>query len=429
MSELSINTSWLPGYASGSGPVPATEAEIGIVCSGRVLTHIDDSWSKSVRDVARISAYPMALWLAASWWRLRWEARPKRENLDLSWRMSHELPAAGHGYTWPAISFESDGESIGIRSRPSDGPHEPVRYLTAFDSWIDTASFEREVDAFVELVLARLDATKVREEQLCSLWRELRQERTDPQASNVRRLEARLGFDPDEAPEELLDRVDKLASRAGEVAAGEISIACAGPNAQHGIQEVEDFAGSAGIDAHIRPNAVAAPDPAATPGQRGFELARNARRAWGLGTGPVSNETLGELLGIGVGAFRDPASGGRVALAIRHGRPDHAKLLFRKRNEPGLRFEGARFLAAHITASDSDRWLAATDAFTARQKEQRGFAAELLCPIESLDDRLKGDYSESAMEDAADAFNVSERVVASHLANREKIPREWANFD
>ncbi|HCL4400875.1 TPA: hypothetical protein N2D31_006276, partial [Pseudomonas aeruginosa] len=64
-----------------------------------------------------------------------------------------------------------------------------------------------------------------------------------------------------------------------------------------------------------------------------------------------------------------------------------------------------------------DEWLVSTDIATAKQKRQRAFAAEFLCPINSLADYLNGDYSESSLEDAAEHFNVSDKIVESLLAN------------
>lgn len=51
------------------------------------------------------------------------------------------------------------------------------------------------------------------------------------------------------------------------------------------------------------------------------------------------------------------------------------------------------------------------------------FAAEFLCPIDTLVDVLKGDYSESAQEEAAEHFKVSEKTVGSLLANHGYIER------
>ena len=102
------------------------------------------------------------------------------------------------------------------------------------------------------------------------------------------------------------------------------------------------------------------------------------------------------------------------------------RLHFRKRNRAGLRFEAARLLCDELIAPDSDKWLPATDSRTSRQKIQRAFAAELLCPINSLDEFLSGDYTPERIEDAAEHFGISPLAISSHLANNNRISR-WAD--
>ena len=94
----------------------------------------------------------------------------------------------------------------------------------------------------------------------------------------------------------------------------------------------------------------------------------------------------------------------------------------RKRHPVGKRFEFARFLADYVSrAGDSGAWLASTDLATSRQKFQRAFAAEFLCPISSLIGFLGGNFTEPAIEDAASYFGVSEQTVESLLANNGYI--------
>jgi Zn-dependent peptidase ImmA (M78 family) len=80
-------------------------------------------------------------------------------------------------------------------------------------------------------------------------------------------------------------------------------------------------------------------------------------------------------------------------------------------------------MADHLRSGPGDRWLPVTDAATARQKVQRAFAAEFLCPIESLRDYLSDEFLPEAFEDAAEYFGISEMAVKSHLANHHLIPR------
>jgi hypothetical protein len=105
MTPFSMDVSWLQG-SYGPSEVRETAASLQIAAGGNIATRMEDGWSKSVQLCARVSAYPLALWIASSWWRLRWESLPFRTTPDVSWRMAHEMPAAGYGFLWPLVTFE-----------------------------------------------------------------------------------------------------------------------------------------------------------------------------------------------------------------------------------------------------------------------------------------------------------------------------------
>jgi len=188
--EFSISAEWLSAE-QGAPEIRETSALVSIQLGNHMATRAEDDWSKSVRTNVRVSAYPLALWLAASWWRLRWEPSFESARGDLSWRMAHETSAAGYGFIWPRLVFESDGENIDAICFPS-GPvaAEPVRYLENFRVSISSKIFERAIDQFVSLVLARLETVGVRDSQLQTLWQEVNDERKSPDAVAHRRYEA-----------------------------------------------------------------------------------------------------------------------------------------------------------------------------------------------------------------------------------------------
>ena len=108
---------------------------------------------------------------------------------------------------------------------------------------------------------------------------------------------------------------------------------------------------------------------------------------------------------------------------------DHQlKFVPRRRNPVGRRFELARFLGEYLRPSTHEaRWLASTDLSTFRQKYQRAFAAEFLCPIDSLTSFLGGDFSSYAIEEAAVEFDVSEQTITSLLLNNGYIHHHWTD--
>ncbi|WP_198537933.1 hypothetical protein [Vulcanococcus limneticus] len=74
---------------------------------------------------------------------------------------------------------------------------------------------EATLDAFIAAVLDRLEAWDSIHTELLDLWQELKAERADAEASRFRRLEACLGFDPDEAPEALMQQAIQMAATMG----------------------------------------------------------------------------------------------------------------------------------------------------------------------------------------------------------------------
>jgi Zn-dependent peptidase ImmA (M78 family) len=101
-----------------------------------------------------------------------------------------------------------------------------------------------------------------------------------------------------------------------------------------------------------------------------------------------------------------------------------AKVVLRSKWETGRRFDLARLLGDRIVGDKSQRLFPATPTTTYRQKFQRAFAAELLCPYEALEDQLADDYSDEKQEDAANQFRVSPLTIRTILVNRGKIARD-----
>jgi hypothetical protein len=340
--------------------------------------------------------------------------------------MSHEVAAAGHGFVWPRLVFASDGDTISVQCRPTSSlSEEPVRYLSEFDVWMRADEFETATDQFVDLVLRRLDS--LGETELHVLWKEVLSERADPDQAAGRRIEARLGYDPDEAPLELVGRIVSLATQVGTGAVDEIAPVCAGSGPESILNEVVRLASRPGVMGRIdlRRECIEE-DRNCAPWYAARLLARRLRVSLGLGTQRIGNQDLADLIGIPAQELKGqatPATSGPIGLAVRNWPGNELKFLFRKRNAPGRRFEAARFLADFLCAEQPDRWLPVTDAATARQKLQRAFAAEFLCPIESLKNYLGAEFLPEAFEDAAEYFGISERAITSHLANHHLIPR------
>jgi Zn-dependent peptidase ImmA (M78 family) len=64
---------------------------------------------------------------------------------------------------------------------------------------------------------------------------------------------------------------------------------------------------------------------------------------------------------------------------------------------------------------------------TSRQKFQRAFAAEFLCPSELIRqryaDKLDKSSVSSAIDDVSSEYDVSDQVVLHHMENGEVLPK------
>ncbi len=429
MTDLfTIDFDWIP-REFGSRIDRSTLAELSIIARGNCLTELEDQRVKTVRKSARVSAYALAEWMAGNWWRLRWE--PERNTVF--WKLSHEIGAAGEGYLWPDIAFIGDGGAVAIISRPTsarDG--QPVRYLNHHAEIIPVEAFEIAVDRFIEAVIGRLESLAPGEEDLKTLWEEVTMERRDPALSAYRKLEACMGFDPDEAPDGLMERLEGMKTAYGESAVEEMAAASM-ENADADIQKLWDEA---------RPKAVTLrmPDcgallrrlgeelrPSAFSWQRAERAAGIVRDAWSIDPGPLSSRRFSEILDMPetILQSQEATSPAPMAAGFRdNGNTDVFRAFLNRRPSTGRRFALARLVAAHLDAPESDRLLPASDAATQRQKFQRAFAQELLCPYSDLTRFLDGrEPGDDIIEDAADFFDVSPLLIRTTLVNKKVLDR------
>lgn len=431
--RFAIEAEWMSAE-SGPDELRETSALTTVRVNDEVATEAEDEWSKSVRTSVRLPLYPLAQWFAASWWRLRWEARPWRQVRPTSWRMSHEAAAAGYGYVWPPLVFVSDGETVEVECTPSRHTScDSIRYLRSFQEWIPAAAFERSVDEFVELVLTRLNVVGKTDTDLHRLWGEVIHERNNAEMTAFRRLEAQLGYDPDELPENLLQDWLKLSVDAGASAVGEIAASYSGEEPSEALSQIADLArlpgipGRAALRESLPESSIQSIQQMRWPWERGWQLARLVRTALGQNADTLSDSALKSSLGIATNALDriSAVSGASLSLARRlDGRGQDMAFVLQKRDSHAMRFQLARILAETLIAPETDRWLPMTRARTARQKVQRAFAAELLCPFEQLMEFLDEDFSDEACEQASGHFRVSSVAIKSHLANHHVIPAE-----
>ena len=402
----------------------ATLGELGIHVDQTCLTQAVDCETNETRNGANLSAYRLAEWLAWHWWRLRWEParQPPR---DMDWSAAHDLACIGGGWLWPNITIKSDGVRIGFETRPSRVVQtEPLRYTMDANVIISAKTFEEGIDEFMSSVLTRLETCTCRDSDLHSIWSELNSERQDEEVSLYRRFEAYLGYNPDEADPALIECLIKDGAAVGLDAMSEV----AADNRQSALG-VREAARKFGFD--TRPcdgvqhdSALPNIDRSQVPAWKvGVDVARQLRGQEQLEDKPITNTRLADLCGIKKQYLSRRASKGNIdfTFALDDESSKTSRVVLRSGGELGRRFAVARLLADRILDEKGELLHPATRAYTYRQKMQRAFAGEFLCPVDSLLDFLNKDFSDEKQQDAAEYFKVSPLVVQTLLVRNGKL--------
>lgn len=436
--EIDIDN-WIPSNV-GDPEVQETVGEIIIKVNNYCVTELEDRRAKTVRKSVRASALQLASWLVSNWWRLRWE--PDKESVQaelgsVDWELSHSMPAAGGGYVWPPLTLASDGQRILLKcdglTKNDDSTLAPIRYLNSFFEVVEPASFESGVTDFVERVIARLDSTGYRKSVLHELWSEVSRERKNQALTSRRKLEALMGIDPDDNPD-LVSRLLKWQPTVGKGALEEIAAACESQNVEAILGTASDATKSVKTYAEIsEPRKIrelpvfAESNGPKAPWKRGQEAAYAIRQIWGFGMDPIKTSAIADRLQISESKLQEVHSEISFSLAVRGPSEDKFKLILNRKHEPSRRFDVARLIGDHIFMNSGDQWRPATRSFTARQKFQRAFAAEFLCPSDELLRRYNGPFGFDDLDEItlriAEDYKVSQQVVMHHLANRGQIPR------
>ena len=429
--------------ASGSLLEQATFGLFSVIANERIMTAGQDIESDQLRHGPYVAGYPLAEWFAWNWWRLRCEtARPSGTEVRHRWDFAHRMATVGDGYAWPNLKIYSDGLQSFLESGPSRHPSTGLfRYFgSAQRESMSIEELEVAIDGYIKNVLSRLDEVGIGDTNLHRLWNDLGAERRDPESTRFRRLEAQLGYDPDELGEGAVRDHLRDAPLIGEGALGEI----AGDAALYvhfrgqmlSASEISDVARQSGFDADMNDcvtltDATALPQPGDVPAWRiGADAARCLRKQLKLDGQPVCNHRLTELVGTTVGAISDTNKRSDTISFVLDEHGGRARVALRPKWETGRRFELTRLLGDRVVGCrmhySGERLSPATRTYSYRQKMQRAFAAEFLSPFAMVDEMLQGDYSEEAQSDVAQHFAVSPWTIQAQLVNHGSIDLEDA---
>lgn len=422
--SFELTAIWPREFRAGERDV----AELRLFAGGELFTRISDFDRKEERDFVRGSAVSLAFWLADHFWRLRYESLPDAYAPSSSWRLRHEMTSASGGTLWPPVMIHSTGERVVLApvfARPVDLGR--VRFVLPPLVTISGSSFETGLMAFLHHV-AEACASAIDGEAIRELVGTLAGEREDSRIRAWRRIEARLGYDPDSVPQEVMSALEKLEPSVGEAGLDEAVAAAPGRQAALHLERVLDAARQSEVVGDLSIARRVANDlgsPLTTPPwQLGREAARRVRAATGFGDGPLRATAFSELLQTTREDLRrrGTARGLPYSARLQH-RGERHRVALQSADLRDRRFELSCALADEIWAHASFGVM--SKAKTDRQKFQRAFAQNLLVPFDGLAGRIDAaDPSTPQIEAAAVHYHVHPNVIRRLLVLEGVVPKE-----
>lgn len=235
-------------------------------------------------------------------------------------------------------------------------------------------------------------------------------------------LEACLGFDPDEAPDHVVESMTAFEERLGEEAVEEAAVAAPGIAspvvlgaaiaASEASQIVVDMSGVDNID----------PWHNMQPGAVPWRLAENAARQLRERMGNPENlagDRLTDLLKITADHFaRADATAINLPYAAMLSDGSRRQLAMQMVPERLRRFEAARMIGDEIWSKHA-RFGVVSRSKSDRQKFQRAFAKALLAPFSDLRRHVDPERADAKqITEAADFFDVDRSVIRAILVDK-----------
>jgi hypothetical protein len=145
---------------------------------------------------------------------------------------------------------------------------------------------------------------------------------------------------------------------------------------------------------------------------------------WEFGNAPISDEALADRLSLNVGKLKETSLDAPFSFGVRGSAGGKLGFLLNRPHKEGRRFDTARLIGDFIAFDRDERIIPATNTVTTRQKFQRAFAAEFLCPSMMIKEQYSDIDQRSigkVVDEISNEYGVSEQVVVHHMENRQVL--------
>ena len=380
-------------------------------------------------DCVTVSVYPLAEEIVFGWWRL-FGARD-------AWL---RLADGRAGYALPDVQLAFDGTGFDAVCRPITYENPAVRFTGGNAERLARAAAESALTGLVEQVLDRLATGKVRDSGLQLRWQRVQVSRQDAKESAFCEAAGALGLDP----YSIRDEDAEFIISAGALFSGE-------PLAEllSGLRTLSKWPWLSGDDGVLAWLRTAEGRPAALsclpaiddlrrrmadglwaaanemPWCAGYRCARAARRQLNIGPGErFQVPTLAARLDGSRFEVAGAIAGIRAVVATGNDATHvHLRKVVSRYRQASELFALARAIGDAVANPRAERSAVNDLRDAARQATGRAFAAEFLAPIDEV---LSMQEDGSNLNDIAEDFGVSKKVVEHQLQNRDRIEEACA---
>lgn len=381
-----------------------------------------------------VPAYHVADWLVRNWWRLAYEPLldDDLENTTMEWDLAHWMSTIGEGYVWPNILLVSDGLRMTVKTAAShESGGKTFRYVgpdrtlvVALDQY--KQAVQSLVTHVLELTSGELNTSK---SDLHMSWEKLQADLNREKLSARRRIEAMLGFNPDEANPQKIEQIIEDTKKLGNDSVEELA---ADANTRRiDISKANDlkkdarsrgFGGNFGDAIEMESVETGQSWGECDAWRIGVATAHKVRQYAGLNGQPIDDAQLTEMAGTNEDVIRNTSKCSDRLSFVMKGKNGEFRIALRSKWETGRRFDVARLIADRLFDNGiDDPLMPATQAYTYRQKAQRAFAAEFLAPFDALNDFLNSDLTEDRRTEAAEYFSVSTYLINASIQNNQRL--------
>lgn len=406
---LRFKWEWEPAPDVRLSELAATWCRLSIDLGDTPVTLVERrDGSGGPRHGLDVPLYPLAEFLAINWWRLSATSHPPTDR-------GIRFIEASAGFAWPDLTLRSDRGLMWATLRQRDKTPDHVRFLTQAETVLEANAVLTAAADLIDGTVRRLEDAGVKGTLLQEEWASIQQ--ADQEERDYCLVAAAWGQDPYDTAADVERQLLDAGIEIGDVTLL-ADLARAVPRERLADSTAWLLEASRSLDPHsISLPALGSLDwssmAGVAPWRIGYERARRLRLLLDLDpTEPAPIDAL-----ISVRQTQTTAPFNVDALVGSEGDSTLAVVVGAHASSTTKRFAAARAIGRYSLAPIQRRSLL-TRATQYTERTERAFAAELLAPADGIAEITAGDFSDDALQRAADHFRVNTILVQHQVENQ-----------